>query len=234
MSQNPVECRCPVRPCFSLGSLVSGSATEDRALREWEATHGAHPYAKVRDELATALQVAEGKVRSGEAVLDMVADVFGMRRGALLGSAPSVGPNQGLDSGSFKAAYASEPDPMIQSAIERRAALDSAKATEQLVVEAFKAGHIAVDESTGRMRPVTEEGRALYDAMTAEERATPMSRWAMREGHRRIRAMSDEQLADEVKAAEARDRLDALNAAGKAVMDAAGTAAPPKKPDDSK
>lgn len=53
---------------------------ETAALRAWEAEHGHHPYAKARDELARALQCAEGSVNSGEAVLDMVADVFGLAR----------------------------------------------------------------------------------------------------------------------------------------------------------
>lgn len=74
------DCRCPVRPYASLGSLASGSASETSSLYRWEAEHGDHPYAKARDELADALQNAEVRVGSDSAVLDMVADVFGLAR----------------------------------------------------------------------------------------------------------------------------------------------------------
>lgn len=76
-------CRCPVRPYYTPGSLGSGSSHESALLDRWQAEHGAHPYAKVRDELARAVQAAEKDVGSGEAVLDMVHDIFGLvRRGA--------------------------------------------------------------------------------------------------------------------------------------------------------
>jgi hypothetical protein len=76
------ECRCPVRPAYSPGSMASGSAHETALLNRWQADHGHHRYGKARDELALQLQIAESKVRSGDAVLDMVADVFGMPRPA--------------------------------------------------------------------------------------------------------------------------------------------------------
>lgn len=78
------QCRCPNRPYMQ--ALASGSAHDAGVLREWEAQHGNHAYAKARDSLAAALQVAETSVRceevmmAGEAVLDMVCDVFSMPR----------------------------------------------------------------------------------------------------------------------------------------------------------
>ena len=72
------QCRCPVRPYGS--SWASGSAWETNRLHAWDAEHGAHPYAKARDELAKALQIAEGAMHSGPAVLDMVADIYDMSR----------------------------------------------------------------------------------------------------------------------------------------------------------
>lgn len=72
------QCRCPLRPYF--GGWGSGSAQESAALNAWQQEHGAHPYAKARDVLAHALQSAEGTVGSGDAVLDMVADVFSLSR----------------------------------------------------------------------------------------------------------------------------------------------------------
>ena len=77
-------CRCPNRPRFP--SLGRDSAAETAAMRRWDYEHGHHAYAKARDTLAQALQYAEGSVsrdeqrKAGEAVLDMVADVYGMRR----------------------------------------------------------------------------------------------------------------------------------------------------------
>ena len=76
----PEPCRCPPRP----RSEASGSAHETRLLEDWQATHGAHPYARMRDALAGALQEAEGATGDAEAVLCMVADVFGVPREALL------------------------------------------------------------------------------------------------------------------------------------------------------
>lgn len=73
-------CRCPVRPYYTLGSMASGSNHESVLLNHWQAEHGAHPYAKVRDELARAVQTAEKDLSSGEAVLDMVHDIFGLPR----------------------------------------------------------------------------------------------------------------------------------------------------------
>lgn len=64
---------------------------ETAALQAWDREHSHHPYAKARDELAKALQIAETAVKRGEqdgagqAVLDMVADVFGMERPAPVG-----------------------------------------------------------------------------------------------------------------------------------------------------
>jgi hypothetical protein len=75
-----LACRCPVRPYFSIGSLGSGSAAETQAVARWDAEHGRHPYARARDELSQALQKAEGAVGSGAAVLDMVHDVFELKR----------------------------------------------------------------------------------------------------------------------------------------------------------
>lgn len=74
------QCRCPVRPYYRPGSFGSGSTHEDAMLRRWQEEHGSHEYANARDELARALRSAEGSVRSGEAVLDMVADVFELPR----------------------------------------------------------------------------------------------------------------------------------------------------------
>lgn len=74
------QCRCPVRPLYTQGSLASGSNHEAGLMARWHAEHGGHPYAKARDELARALQAAERDVGSGEAVLDMVRDVFGLSR----------------------------------------------------------------------------------------------------------------------------------------------------------
>lgn len=77
-------CRCPVRPYGP--SMASGSVWETRRLEEWQRMHGHHAYAKARDALANALNVAETSVmhdqqrNAGAAVLDMVADVFGMPR----------------------------------------------------------------------------------------------------------------------------------------------------------
>lgn len=72
------QCRCPLRPYF--GGLGSGSTQESEALNVWQQEHGHHVYAKARDELARALQAAEGVMGSGAAVLDMVADVFNQPR----------------------------------------------------------------------------------------------------------------------------------------------------------
>lgn len=84
MTTKTNECRCPVRPYYSLGSMASGSATETANVRRWESEHGDHPYAKARDELAKALQYAEGTPglgeKRGEAVLDMVHDAFALMR----------------------------------------------------------------------------------------------------------------------------------------------------------
>lgn len=74
------KCRCPVRPYYALGSFGSGSTGEDALVKQWGIEHGDHSYAKVRDDLATALQMAQGRIGSGEAVLDMVHDVFGLER----------------------------------------------------------------------------------------------------------------------------------------------------------
>jgi hypothetical protein len=66
--------------------MGSGSQMETAALRKWDAEHSHHPYAKARDELAKALQIAESSVKreehdaSGYAVLDMVHDVLGLER----------------------------------------------------------------------------------------------------------------------------------------------------------
>lgn len=74
------DCRCPVRPYYTPGSFGSGSTHESALLDRWHAEHGGHPYAKARDVLASACQAAERDVRSGEAVLDMVADIFNQPR----------------------------------------------------------------------------------------------------------------------------------------------------------
>lgn len=77
-------CRCPNRPYF--GGMARDSTMERRALAEWNAEHGSHSYAKARDELARALQLAESSVRgeeqkkAGEAVMDMVHDIMGLYR----------------------------------------------------------------------------------------------------------------------------------------------------------
>lgn len=76
-SQNPKQCKCPLRPY--LGSWARDSASQSAADARWRAEHGAHPYANVRDELARALQAAEAQT-SAEAVLDMVQDVFNLPR----------------------------------------------------------------------------------------------------------------------------------------------------------
>lgn len=82
--KNNETCRCPNRPRFP--SWGRDSAAETSAMRRWDAEHGSHAYAKARDTLAQALQAAESSVRveeqenAGEAVLDMVADVYRMRR----------------------------------------------------------------------------------------------------------------------------------------------------------
>jgi len=82
----PEACRCPVRPYYSPGSMASGSTHEDALLRRWNTEHRGHSYAKARDELAHALQHAERSVKleegleADEAVLDMVFDIFSMRR----------------------------------------------------------------------------------------------------------------------------------------------------------
>lgn len=73
-------CRCPPRPYMQ--SWASGSAHETASLDRWEREHGGHAFAKARDILTKALQVAEGEVRSGEAALDMVSDIFGLVRGS--------------------------------------------------------------------------------------------------------------------------------------------------------
>lgn len=78
--QAPALCRCPVRPYATPGSLASGSAHESAQVQRWQEEHGAHAYAKARDQLAGALQGAESAVASGEAMLDMVHDVLGRRR----------------------------------------------------------------------------------------------------------------------------------------------------------
>ncbi len=77
------QCRCPLRPHCNPGSLGGGSNLEASLLARWENEHAAHPYARARDELARALQAAEAEVGGGEAVLDMVGDIFGLPRGRL-------------------------------------------------------------------------------------------------------------------------------------------------------
>lgn len=77
---NSKQCRCPPRPYYSPGSLASGSYLETENVKRWVAEHAHHPYAQARDDLARSLQFAESKVGSGSAVLDMVADVFGLPR----------------------------------------------------------------------------------------------------------------------------------------------------------
>lgn len=72
------DCRCPPRPY--LGGMARDSQMQIAADGRWEQEHGSHPYARSRDNLAHALQYAEGTAGSGEAVLDMVADVFGQPR----------------------------------------------------------------------------------------------------------------------------------------------------------
>ena len=78
--QNDEQCRCPVRPYYTPGSFGSGSSHESAMLDRWQTEHGNHPYAKARDGLARACQAAEKDVRSGEAVLDMVHDIFNLPR----------------------------------------------------------------------------------------------------------------------------------------------------------
>jgi hypothetical protein len=90
MPTNPKECRCPNRPHATLGSWASGSVSETRAVSAWTAEHGDHPYAKARDELSGPLQHAERSVGSGGAVLDMVADVYGLPRTFVPGSEHSA------------------------------------------------------------------------------------------------------------------------------------------------
>lgn len=75
-------CRCPLRPCYSLGSLASGRTHEDALVKQWTAEHGSHSYAKARDELAAHLHRAETHGGRGAAVLDMVHDVLGLERAA--------------------------------------------------------------------------------------------------------------------------------------------------------
>lgn len=84
----PNECRCPTRPHGS--SWARGSMAEKLARDAWERQHGEHPYAKARDELAVALHHADGRVVSGSAVLNMVADSFGLPR-------ESVGPQSAAE-----------------------------------------------------------------------------------------------------------------------------------------
>jgi hypothetical protein len=71
-------CRCPNRPRFP--GMARDSVAETAAIRHWVAEHASHPYAQARDDLARSLQFAESRVGSGAAVLDMVADVFGLPR----------------------------------------------------------------------------------------------------------------------------------------------------------
>lgn len=73
-------CMCPLRPFYTQGSMASGSQHESALLRQWEAEHGRHPYAKARDELAGAMQGAEAQVHSGEAVLRMAKEILGAPR----------------------------------------------------------------------------------------------------------------------------------------------------------
>lgn len=80
-------CRCPVRPYYAPGSLGAGSVVETESVKRWVMEHASHPYAQARDDLARSLQFAESRVGSGEAVLDMVADVFGLPR---VSSAPTL------------------------------------------------------------------------------------------------------------------------------------------------
>jgi len=85
---NDESCRCPNRP-YSI-SWASGSEWEREQLARWDAAHAHHPYAKARDQLAKALQQAEGTVHSGLAVLDMVSDVYGIRRAGLVAGTTSA------------------------------------------------------------------------------------------------------------------------------------------------
>lgn len=75
-AKDPKQCRCPLRPY--LGSLASGSQMQMVADEKWQEEHGHHPYAKARDELARAMQSAEGKVGSGEAVFQMAKEIMGV------------------------------------------------------------------------------------------------------------------------------------------------------------
>jgi len=74
-TKDPKQCRCPLRPY--LGGMARDSQMQRAADREWEEQHAAHPYAKARDELARAMQSAEGQVGSGEAVLQMAKEIVG-------------------------------------------------------------------------------------------------------------------------------------------------------------
>jgi len=74
-TKDPKQCHCPSRPY--LGSLASGSQMQMAADEKWQQTHGHHPYAQVRDELARAMQSAEAQVGSGEAVLQMAKEIMG-------------------------------------------------------------------------------------------------------------------------------------------------------------
>jgi hypothetical protein len=68
------DCRCPLRPYYTLGSFGSGSSDEDRLLDEWQRVHGEHPYAKARDEVARQIQWAVLKRADAER---MVRELFG-------------------------------------------------------------------------------------------------------------------------------------------------------------
>lgn len=80
MQNDDRQCRCPVRPYYTPGSFGSGSSHETALVNQWQREHGDHAYAKARDALAGACQHAEGTMGSGEAVLDMVHDIFNLPR----------------------------------------------------------------------------------------------------------------------------------------------------------
>jgi hypothetical protein len=73
-----------MRPYYSPGSLSSGSTLEENNVRRWGEEHAHHPYAKTRDELARAMQAAEGGLASagfgrtsGDAIFQMAKEIMG-------------------------------------------------------------------------------------------------------------------------------------------------------------
>lgn len=51
------ECECPPRPYWPIGSVVSGSATEEHAQAAWDKEHGSHLRGRRNEDLRLVRQM---------------------------------------------------------------------------------------------------------------------------------------------------------------------------------